>query len=104
MCCSDVSGAFDRVSTERLLAKLQNSGVHPKIVKVLQSWLGERSASVVVDGVASNQFCIDNSIYQGTIWGPPLWNHFFGDAKYAIKEANFIESISVDDLNAFQVV
>ena len=35
--CSDVSGAFDRLSTERLLAKLQYSGVHSKIMEVLQS-------------------------------------------------------------------
>ena len=30
--CSDVSGAFDRVSKERLCAKLHASGVHAKVV------------------------------------------------------------------------
>ena len=54
--CSDVSGAFDRVPTERLLAKLRNSGVHPKLVKVIESWLGERNASVNVDGIGSKKF------------------------------------------------
>ena len=100
--CSDVSGAFDRVPTDRLLAKLRNSGAHPKLVNEIESWLGERNASIVVDGTASKHFCINNSVYQGTTWGPPLWNHFYGDAKHVIQEANFIESIFADDLNAFQ--
>lgn len=100
--CSDVSGAFDRVPVDRLLAKLRNSGVHPKIVKVIESWLGERSVSVIVDGTTSKVFFINNSVYQGTTWGPPFWNHFYGDAKHAITDANFIESIFADDLNAFQ--
>ena len=34
--------------------------------------------------------------------GPPLWNHYYADAKHAVHDANFIESIFADDLNAFQ--
>ena len=48
--CSDVSGAFDRVSADRLLAKLKARGVHEKILAVLASWLDTRSARVCVDG------------------------------------------------------
>ena len=45
--CSDVSGAFDRVRLERLVAKLQKKGIHPQIVKVLASWLRQRSPQVL---------------------------------------------------------
>ena len=52
--CSDVSGAFDKVSSSRLLEKLSIHGVHADILKVLRSWLGERKANVVVGGVNSD--------------------------------------------------
>lgn len=48
--CSDVSGAFDRVSADRLLLKLKAKGVHDQLLKVIGSWLGQRVSLVVVDG------------------------------------------------------
>lgn len=40
--CSDVSGAFDRVASERLVAKLVAKGMRPQMVRVLTSSLGAR--------------------------------------------------------------
>ena len=100
--CSDVSGAFDRVSAERLCTKLKASGIHQQVLDVIWSWLQKRKASIVVDGNMSDEFVLSNSVYQGTTWGPPLWNHYYADAKHAVHDANFIESISADVLNAFQ--
>ena len=48
--CSDVSGAFDRVSVDRLVAKLQAPTIHQKVISVLTSWLRQRTAHVVVGG------------------------------------------------------
>ena len=48
--CSDVSGAFDRVSCERLCAKLRASGLPDCAVSFLQSWLEDRISIVVVAG------------------------------------------------------
>ena len=98
--CSDVSGTFDRVSAEKLCAKLKKSGIHPQVLDVLWSWLQERKANIVVEGTMSDEFTLSNSVYQGTTWGPLLWNHDY--AKHAIHDANFIESIFADDLNAFR--
>ena len=100
--CSDVSGAFDRVSAERLCIKLKKWGIHPQVIDVIWSWLQERKASIVVDGTKSAEILLNNSVYQGTTWGPPLWNHYYADAKHAVHDANFIESIFADDLNAFR--
>ena len=100
--CSDVSGAFDRVSTSRLRIKLEHSGMHIKIIDVICSWLEERRASVVVDNTSSPAFLFSDSVYQGTTWGPPLWNFFFADAAIPIQDADFTESMFADDLNAFR--
>ena len=37
--CSDVAGAFDRVDSKRLVAKLKAKGLNKRIVQLLMSWL-----------------------------------------------------------------
>ena len=101
--CSDVSGAFDRVSLERLVAKLQRKGIHPQIVKVLTSWLQDRFAEVVVGGEISVMMVLMNMVYQGTVTGPILWNLFFEDARLAINECVFEEVVYAYDLNAYSI-
>ena len=70
--CSDVSGAFDRVSCKRLTAKIRRLGLHPHLLGFLESWLADRVAEVVVGGHSSGQEPLIDSVYQGTVLGPPL--------------------------------
>ena len=72
--CSDVSGAFDRVKAERLVAKLRAAKVRPEIVAVIESWLRSRPAHVVVGGAQSVELSLFNMVFQGTVLGPSLWN------------------------------
>ena len=74
--CSDVAGAFDKVSSERLLSKLADLGLHESIFKVLRSWLECRSAYVIVNNERSHHFSLKDMVFQGTVLGPPLWNLF----------------------------
>ena len=48
--CSDVSGAFDRVSTRRMLDKVRAKGMRNDMVKVFEAWLAERKAVVAAEG------------------------------------------------------
>eukprot|EP00972_Heterocapsa_arctica_P056509 8339461-Heterocapsa_arctica.AAC.1 len=41
-------------------------------------------------------------VFQGTVWGPPLWNAFFEDARVPINACGFNEIVYADDLNAFR--
>ena len=100
--CSDVSGAFDRVNSEKLIAKLKSKGVSPNMINVFISWLGERTAFVVVDGCKSTPAVIKNMVYQGTVWGPPLWNVFFEDARHAINNEGFLDVFFAGGLNSFK--
>ena len=101
--CSDVAGAFDRVNKERLLSKLKAKKVHPRLIAVVGSWLRSRSAKVVVGGMASVEFELRDAVFQGTVWGPPLWNAFYEDARRAIQETFYDEIIFADDLNSFRI-
>ena len=100
--CSDVAGAFDRVDKNRLLCKLRVAGLHPKLVLVIESWIRDRSAEVVVGGAKSNFISMCNMVYQGTVLGPMLWNIFFRDAGEVIRSMRFQDIVYADDLNAFQ--
>ena len=90
--CSDVSGAFDRVSQERLVRKLRNKGLRGPLLLVLTSWLGTRKAQVVVEGVKSPAAALKDQVFQGTVLGPPLWNVFFEDARHSVNKEGFSDS------------
>jgi hypothetical protein len=99
---SDISGAFDRVCKEILLAKMQGFGVGEIILKFLDSYLAPRIGNVVVQGQHSVDMVLANSVFQGTVLGPPLWNSFFSDVSVPAKSTGGRESMFADDLNVFQ--
>lgn len=98
--CSDVSGAFDKVSRQRLMSKLRAKGLHDTALNILCSWLRPRTAQVVVEGARSEDMTLEDMVFQGTVWGPPLWNVFFEDARAPINACGFNEIVYADDLNA----
>jgi hypothetical protein len=100
--CSDVTGAFDRVSMERLIMKMKAKKLHPQIIDVISSWLRQRAARVVVGGEYSDVMVLANMVFQGTVLGPTLWNRFFEDARLAINEWHYTEVVYADDLNAYR--
>ena len=46
---------------------------------------------------------LGNMVFQGTVWGPMLWNIFYADASSAIRCKDFTDIVFADDLNAFRV-
>jgi len=97
-----ITGAFDRVFKDYLLAKLQAAGIGSTYLNFLDSYLQPRIAQVVVEGVASEEFTIENQVFQGTILGPPLWNTFFSDVVHSAASTGGEPSMFADDLSVFQ--
>ena len=100
--CSDVSGAFDRVDKNRLGKKLSATGLHPRVVALLESWLEDRVSQVVVGGVNSPKEPLTDSVFQGTVLGSPLWNLFYEDARESVNKKGFSESVFADDFNCWK--
>jgi len=98
----DVSGAFDRVFKDYMLAKLHSSGVGTQYLNFLDSYLQPRRAAVVVEGTASDEFEIADTVFQGTVLGPPLWNIFFSDVTQPASSVGGDPSLFADDLTVFQ--
>ena len=99
---SDIAGAFDRVDSEKLLAKIRQLGVCDAIVELLSEYLSPRTARVVVDGAESAEFILKDTVFQGTVWGPSLWNVFFADVHGPATATGCSERKFADDLSAFK--
>eukprot|EP00746_Dinoflagellata_sp_MGD_P124290 gnl/MRDRNA2_/MRDRNA2_58876_c0_seq1.p1 gnl/MRDRNA2_/MRDRNA2_58876_c0~~gnl/MRDRNA2_/MRDRNA2_58876_c0_seq1.p1 ORF type:complete len:133 (+),score=30.30 gnl/MRDRNA2_/MRDRNA2_58876_c0_seq1:23-400(+) len=41
-------------------------------------------------------------VFQGTVWGPLLWNCFYKDALKPVRDTGFTEAVFADDLNAYK--
>ena len=100
--CSDVAGAFDRVDTELLLRKLSSLNLNIRVLRVVRSWLRDRKGFVIVRGTKSHEMILRNMVFQGTVWGPSLWNVFFGDCVCAVQCLGFDLVIYADDCNTFK--
>ena len=100
---SDISGAFDRVCKKYILAKLYAAGIGATYLNFLDAYLAPREGKVVVQGESSDLFKIEDSIFQGTVLGPALWNVFFADVAIPAGCTGGNEAMFADDLNVFQL-
>ena len=96
---SDISGAFDRVDSEKLLYKMRRIGVCEDFLAFFRDYLRPRRAHVGVNGATSYEFVLENMVFQGTVFGPGLWNIFFADVQGAAECGGFRERRFADDLS-----
>ena len=95
---SDISGAFDKVEVHRLMAKLEATGINNELLNLLRDYLSAREAYVVVNGERSARIVLANTVFQGTVLGPSLWNVFFKDVAEIPELKDATPSQFADDL------
>ena len=72
------------------------------MVRFLESWLEDRTSTVLVSGASTVETSLSDSVFQGTVLGPPLWNLFYADAIRSILPTGFTEFIFADDFNCWK--
>ena len=75
----DLSAAFDMVDHSLLIEKLKLFGLDGKTVEWIQSYLLDRSQSVIIDGCLSPPLRINCGVPQGSILGPLMYVMFTND-------------------------
>ena len=100
---SDISGAFDKVDTDFLLAKIAAAGFNHDFMEFLRSYLTPRIGRVIVNGSKSDSMILANMIFQGTVMGPKLWNIFFKDVDSVVESRGSIAKKFADDLTTFKL-
>ena len=80
-----------KISRTTLLGRLAEVGLPDVFLDFLSSYLLPREGRVCVENACSDAFAIADTVFQGTVLGPPLWNVFFAPVVDAIQDANSLE-------------
>ena len=83
----DFSKAFDKVSHDRLIYKLDPAGINLQTRNWIKSFLSGRSQKVVVDGVTSESVPVTSGVPQGSVLRPILFLIFIHDMPQCTKHS-----------------
>ena len=88
----DESAAFDSLSHQILLNKLQLYGMHSNTIEWIEDYLSARSQYVTIGAQDSSIKSLSTGIPQGSILGPTLFNVYINDFPEIINEHGTCQS------------
>ena len=97
----DAAKAFDKVWHAGLLFKLKQLGIEGSILYWIESYLSDRSQSVVINGSKSEILPLQAGVPQGSVLGPLLFLVYVNDINRDIT-SNI--SLFADDTSLFDIV
>ena len=84
----DFAKAFDKVSHQGLLRKAYYYGIRGHIFKWIESFLGNRSQQVVIDGHFSIDAKITSGVPQGSVLGPLLLLIYINELPNCVQDSD----------------
>ena len=99
----DFSKAFDRVSHEKLLFKLECLGIGGSLLAWFRSYLSGRRPRVVIDNESSDFLPVTSGVPQGSVLGPLLFLLFINDMPNVISKETSLP-LFADDSKCFRAI
>jgi hypothetical protein len=97
---ADISGAFDHFDKRILSSILASRGVPKNLARLMEDWLSHHECRIRVDGMQSEVHVITDQVFQGTVWGPTLWNLYIAYDEDPIRMHGWTPQLYADDLIA----
>lgn len=98
----DVKGAYNRVCKERLLERLPARGIPASLVRWIEAFCSNRSATVLVNGHLSPRTTLEQAgLPQGSLLSPILFHFFNADLVQRRIDRNGGAIAFVDDYTAW---
>ena len=90
---TDLSKAFDCINHPLLFAILYCYGVSPLSIKMISSYLSNRTHQTKINECFSERSRIEHGVPQGSILGPLLFNIDLIDLFYECEESNMLMTL-----------
>nr|VZI51749.1 unnamed protein product [Spirometra erinaceieuropaei] len=97
----DFKKAFDSVPHQRLLYKLNRTGLRGNLLRWIQSFLIDRSQIVHVGDRQSAEVAVESGVPQGSVLGPTLFIIYVNDC---VSELNCDVAMFADDVKLWSVI
>lgn len=99
----DLSKAFDCVEHQTLLLKLKHYGVEDRAIRLLKSYLDNRTQKVEINGTYSSGSNVKMGVPQGSILGPFLFLTYINDLPFMVENLSNIVLFADDTSLLFKV-
>ena len=101
----DYSAAFDTISHEILLQRLQHRfGFRETALNWLQSYITNRSQSVAIGDYVSSSLPLKQGVPQGSVMGPIVFTMYSSPLDDIIKSHGFGHAIYADDTQVYTIL
>lgn len=100
----DFEKAFDKVPHAKLIEQLSVVGLHPRIVKWVESFLSQRTFRVNYKGHLSSAKLASSGVPQGSVLSPILFNIYTREIPSLINRFGVSCKVFADDLKIYSCV
>ena len=97
----DFQKAFDSVSHQKLIIKLEGYGVHGDLLEWLKAFLSNRTQAVNISGCVSDIAHVISGVPQGSVLGPTLFLLFINDIEGILFGTSVNMKLFADDMKLY---